>query len=371
MSENLENAEHEAEEPIVRRKTRTVHVGNVPVGSDHPIPVQSMTKTKTANVKDTVEQILSYEEVGCQVVRVTANSEEAAKALKEIKSSINIPLVADIHFQHKLALIALDSGVDKIRINPGNIGNEAKIAEVLQEAKVKNTPIRIGVNAGSLEKDILRKHGFPTSDAMVESALRHIEISEKNALTDIIISLKSSDVWMMIQAYRKLAKLCDYPFHLGVTEAGTPFQGTIKSSIGIGGLLSEGIGDTIRVSLTTDGREEVKVGREILRSLGLTSFGVTLVSCPTCGRLEVDLFRIDGEIEKAVAQVKTPLKVAVMGCLVNGPGEAKDADIGISAGNGSAVLYVKGESRGKITEQEIIPRLLEEINMLEKSMAPA
>ncbi|MCX7633123.1 MAG: flavodoxin-dependent (E)-4-hydroxy-3-methylbut-2-enyl-diphosphate synthase [Turneriella sp.] len=351
---------------IVRRKTRTVRVGNVFVGSGHPIPVQSMTKTKTADWRATVEQILRYEEAGCQIVRVTANDEEAALALKKIKQNIHIPLVADIHFQHKLALIALESGVDKIRINPGNIGNRQKIAEVLRACKDRGIPIRIGVNAGSLEKDILRKYGYPTSDGMVESALRHLEICAEHDFHDVVISLKSSDVFMMMEAYRKMAKLTDCPFHLGVTEAGTPWQGTIKSAIGIGGLLAEGIGDTIRVSLTGDGVEEIKVGREILRSLGLVSFGVTLVSCPTCGRLEVDLFRIVQEVEKAVAQVKTPLKVAVMGCLVNGPGESKEADIGISAGAGSAILYVKGESRGKIREEEIVPRLLEEIARLEK-----
>ncbi len=360
----LSGEQHEAQ--IERRETQSVYVGGVPIGSSHPVVVQSMTKLPTADVKETVEQILRYEEAGCQVVRVTANTEEAAYALRKIKQSIHIPLVADIHFNYKLALIAIESGVDKIRINPGNIGNEEKIKSVLNACHEKHIPIRIGVNAGSLEKDILRKYGYPTSDGMVESALRHIRICEKNNFRDLIISLKSSDVFMMIDAYRKLARVCDYPFHLGVTEAGTHFQGTIKSSIGIGTLLSEGIGDTIRVSLTEDGTEEIKVGREILRSLGLTSYGVTLISCPTCGRLEVDLFRIATEIEKAVAHIKTPLKVAVMGCLVNGPGEAKGSDIGISAGKESAVLYVKGESKGKITEAEIIPRLLEEIQLFKE-----
>lgn len=361
--------ENDLQEVIPRRKTRTVWVGKVPIGSGHPIPVQSMTKTKTADWQATVEQIKRYEEAGCQIVRVTANSEDAALALKKIKENISIPLVADIHFQYKLALIAIQSGVDKIRINPGNIGNEQKIREVLKAAKDAGIPIRIGVNAGSLEKDLLRKYGYPTADAMVESALRHVEICHKYDFHDIVISLKSSDVYMMIEAYRKMAKFVDYPFHLGVTEAGTAFQGTIKSAIGIGTLLAEGIGDTIRVSLTDDGVEEIKVGKEILRSLGLVSFGVTLVSCPTCGRLEVDLFKIAREVEEAVKNIRTPLKVAVMGCLVNGPGEAKDADIGISAGRESAILYVKGESRGKIEEKEIVPRLLEEIRNLEKEMA--
>lgn len=359
------NPEHDS---IVRRKTRTVMVKDLPVGSGHPVYVQSMTKTKTADWQKTVEQILRYEEAGCQIVRCTANNEEAARALKKIKENIHIPLVADIHFQHKLALIAVESGVDKIRINPGNIGKKEKVAEVLRACKDNGIPIRIGVNAGSLEKDILHKVGFPTSDGMVESALRHIEICNEHNFDDVIVSLKSSDVFMMIEAYRKLAKLCDYPFHLGVTEAGTSWQGTIKSSIGIGTLLAEGIGDTIRVSLTTDGAEEIKVGREILRSLGLVSFGVTIISCPTCGRLDVDLFKIVGEVEKAVEKIKTPLKVAVMGCLVNGPGESKGSDIGISCGAGSAILYVKGESKGQIPETEIVPRLLEEIRLIEEEL---
>ncbi len=358
------------ENHIKRRQTRTVNVGGIPIGSSNPVVIQSMTKIATTQIKETIEQILKYEEAGCQIVRVTANTEEAAHALREIKQIINIPLVADIHFNYKLALIAIENNVDKIRINPGNIGKEEKIRHVLNACKEKNIPIRIGVNAGSLEKDILRKYGYPTSDGMVDSAMRHIRICEENNFDDLIISLKSSDVFMMIDAYRKLAKICDYPFHLGVTEAGTSFQGTIKSSIGIGTLLSEGIGDTIRVSLTADGTEEIKVGREILRSLGLTNYGVTLISCPTCGRLEVDLFKIATKIEKAVAHIKTPLKVAIMGCLVNGPGEAKDSDIGISAGRESAILYVKGESKGKITEAEIIPRLLKEIKLFEQKNTP-
>ena len=347
-----------------RRKTTTVSVGGIKIGSGHTIPVQSMTKVPTADIDKTIQQIKEFEKAGCQIVRVTANTEEAARALKTIKQNISIPLVADIHFQHKLALIAIDSGVDKIRINPGNIGKEEKIKEVLSAAKKNKIPIRIGINAGSLEKDILRKRGYPTIEGMVESAIRHIEICEKYDFQDIIISLKSSDVSMMIGAYRKLAKLCSYPFHLGVTEAGTKFHGTIRSSIGIGGLLSEGIGDTIRVSLTDSGVEEVKVGREILRSLGLVSFGVTMVSCPTCGRIEVDLLKITKEIEEATQHIQKPIKIAVMGCLVNGPGESKEADIGISAGRGSAILYVKGESKGKISEKEIVPALLKEINTL-------
>ncbi|MDH5717312.1 MAG: flavodoxin-dependent (E)-4-hydroxy-3-methylbut-2-enyl-diphosphate synthase [Spirochaetia bacterium] len=352
-----------------RRKTKTVHVGNVPVGGSSPVSVQSMTKVPTAHWQKTVDQIHEYEEAGCQIVRVTANTNESAKALKKIKEKIHVPLVADIHFQHRLALIAVESGVDKIRINPGNIGKEEKIKEVLKACQHANIPIRIGINGGSLEKDILKKYGYPTPEGMVESALRHIQICEKYDFNNLIISLKASSVPMMIKAYELLAEKCDYPFHLGVTEAGTLFQGTIKNSLGIGYLLSKGIGDTIRVSLTGPGTDEIKVGREILRSLELTSFGVTIVSCPTCGRLEVDLISIANKIEKAVSHIKTPLTLAVMGCLVNGPGEAKEADIGISSGKGSAVLYVKGESKGKIKEEEIIPRLLKEIAILEKNNA--
>ncbi len=345
-----------------RRKTRKVCVGKIAVGGDSPVSVQSMVKLPTVDVDDVVEQIQRYQKSGCQIVRVTANTEEAAQALRKIKSRVDLPVVADIHFQHKFAIMAVKAGVDKIRINPGNIGSDIKIKEVLSACKSNSIPIRVGVNAGSLEKDILRKHGYPTAEGMVESALHHIQICEANNFEDVIISLKSSDVSMMIEAYRMLAEICEYPFHLGVTEAGTGFQGTIKSSIGIGTLLAEGIGDTIRVSLTEDGVEEVKVGREILRSLGIVNFGVTLISCPTCGRLEVDLFKIANTIEKALSHIEKPVKVAVMGCLVNGPGEAKGADIGISAGKGSAVLYVRGESKGKIHEDEIIPRLLEEID---------
>ncbi|MDH5718844.1 MAG: flavodoxin-dependent (E)-4-hydroxy-3-methylbut-2-enyl-diphosphate synthase [Spirochaetia bacterium] len=344
-----------------KRKTKTIYVGKIPVGGGHPVSVQSMTKTPTADWQKTVDQIIEYEQAGCQIVRVTANSEEAAKALEKIKQKINIPLVADIHFQHKFALIAAESGVDKIRINPGNIGDEKNIKEVLGACKRKNIPIRIGINAGSLEKDILKKSGYPTADGMVESALRHIEICNKYDFDDLIISLKSSSVPMMISAYETLAEKCDYPFHLGVTEAGTFFQGSIKNAIGIGSLLSRGIGDTLRVSLTGSGLDEIRVGREILRSLEIVNQGVTLISCPTCGRLEVDLISIAEKIEKATAHIKKPIKLAVMGCLVNGPGEAKEADIGISSGKQSAILYVKGESKGKIKEEEIIPRLLEEI----------
>lgn len=361
-----ENAEPniEQKDTIKRRVTRQVKIKNLPLGGNAPISIQSMTKTPTADVRATVEQILQYQEAGCEIVRLTVNHNDAALALEKILPQVNIPVVADIHFDHRLALQALKFGIHKIRMNPGNIGKEEKIKEVLTACKNEGVPIRIGVNSGSLEKDIQRKYGFPCSDAMVESALRHIEICDKYNFNDVVISLKSSDVFMMIEAYRKLAKLTDLPFHLGVTEAGSRYAGTIKSSIGIGTLLAEGIGDTIRVSLTDDGVEEIKAGREILKSLNLTGYGVNLVSCPTCGRLQVDMIPIVNEVEKAVSQIKTPLKVAIMGCLVNGPGEAKDADIGISCSKDSAIFYVHGKSRGSIDVKDIVPNLLNEIEIL-------
>jgi (E)-4-hydroxy-3-methylbut-2-enyl-diphosphate synthase len=305
-------------------------------------------------------------EAGCDIIRCTVKSQKAAIALTEIRKECPIPLVADIHFDYRLALKAIEAGVDKVRINPGNIGDERKIALVLDACKDKKIPIRIGVNAGSLEDDIIKKTKFPTAEGMVQSALRHIQICEKHNFTDLIISLKSSHTAMMIEAYRELALLNDYPLHLGVTEAGTFFSGTIKSAIGIGTLLAEGIGDTIRVSLTDEPEEEIKVGREILKSLGLSALGVTLVSCPTCGRLEVDLFKIVKEIEKKVSHLKSNIRLAVMGCVVNGPGEAMDSDLGVACTKGRAFLYVKGKKIATIRENEIIPRLLLEIDRLSK-----
>lgn len=355
------------EDTVLRRQTHQVQVKDVKIGGGSAVSIQSMTKTQTADAQGTVDQILKYQEAGCEIVRVTVNNEEAALALPKILSQVKIPVVADIHFDYRLALQAVKFGINKIRMNPGNIGKEEKIKEVLRACKGEGIPIRIGVNSGSLEKDIQKKYGFPCSDAMVESALRHIEICHKYNFNDIVVSLKSSDVYMMIEAYRKLAKLTDLPFHLGVTEAGSRFSGTIKSAIGIGSLLSEGIGDTIRVSLTDSGVEEVKVGREILKSLNLTGYGVNLVSCPTCGRLEVDMISIVQQVEQAVSHIRTPIKVAIMGCLVNGPGEAKDADIGISCSRDSAIFYVNGKSRGTIAANQIVPSLLKEIEQLEKS----
>lgn len=346
---------------IKRRKSRKVFVGGVAIGGDAPISVQTMTKTKTSDIEATVRQIKEAEEAGCDIIRVTVNDKEAAEAIGEIVKRSNIPIVADIHFNHIFALKAIDAGVSKVRINPGNIGSEERIKEVLMKAKERKIPIRIGVNSGSLEQDILEKHGYPTAEALFESAMRHAQICEKYNFEDIVISVKSTDVRLMIEAYRLIAERTDYPLHLGVTEAGTTRVGTIKSAVGIGTLLAEGIGDTIRVSLTDDPVKEVEVGKEILRSLGLASRNVEIIACPTCGRLEVDLFTITNKLEAAVKDIKKPIKVALLGCVVNGPGEASEADIGIAAGKGVALLYRKGEVVRKIKEEEIVDVLLEEI----------
>ncbi len=350
---------------IKRRKSRKVYVGGVPVGGDAPISVQTMTKTKTGDIEATVKQIKEVEEAGCDIVRVTINDKEAAEAIKEIVRRVNIPVVADIHFNHIFALKAIDAGVAKVRINPGNIGSEERIKQVLMKAKERKIPIRIGVNSGSLEEDILEKHGYPTAEALYESAMKHIKICERYDFEDIIVSVKSTDVRLMIEAYQMIAERTDYPLHLGVTEAGTTRVGTIKSAVGIGTLLAEGIGDTIRVSLTDDPVKEVEVGKEILRSLGLATRNVEIIACPTCGRLEVDLFTITNKLENAVKDIKKPVKVALLGCVVNGPGEASEADIGIAAGKGVAILYRKGEMIRKIKEEEIVDVLLEEIRNFE------
>ncbi|MGL5935616.1 MAG: flavodoxin-dependent (E)-4-hydroxy-3-methylbut-2-enyl-diphosphate synthase, partial [Cetobacterium sp.] len=321
------------------RESKVVKVGNILIGGGNDVIIQSMTNTPTTDVEKTVNQIKKLQEEGCQLVRVTVNTEEAAKKIKEIKEKIDIPLVADIHFDYRLALLAIENGIDKLRINPGNIGSDEKVEIVVKKAMEKGVPIRIGVNSGSLEKTILEKYGKPTSDAMVESALYHMRLLEKFNFTDIIISLKSSNVKMMVEAYRKLAKLCNYPLHLGVTEAGTAFQGTVKSAIGIGSLLVDGIGDTIRVSLTEDPVEEIKVAKEILKVLGLKEVGVEIVSCPTCGRTEIDLIGLAHQVEKEFEKVDKKIKIAVMGCVVNGPGEAKEADYGVAGGKGVGVLF--------------------------------
>ena len=337
--------------------SRVVKVGNLLIGGGNPIVIQSMTNTTTSDVEATVNQIKKLEAAGCQMVRMTINNEEAAKAIGEIKKRVDVPLCADIHFDYKLALLAIENGIDKLRINPGNIGSDENIKAVVEKAKEKNIPIRIGVNSGSIEKHILEKYGKPTADGMVESAMYHINLLEKNGFNDIVVSLKASNVKMMVEAYRKISKLVDYPLHLGVTEAGTAFQGTVKSAIGIGALLVDGIGDTIRVSLTEDPVEEIKVAKEILKVLGLIEAGVEIVSCPTCGRTEIDLIGLAKKVEKEFENENRKIKIAVMGCVVNGPGEARKADYGVAGGKGVGVLFKKGQIVKKVDESEILIEL--------------
>lgn len=347
-----------------RTQTRPVRVGPLTIGGSNQVVIQSMTTTKTADIKSTVEQIHRLEEAGCQMVRVTVNHMEAAEAIKEIKPRISIPLVADIHFDYKLALKAIENGVDKVRINPGNIGKKEKVEAVVKACKERGVPIRIGVNAGSLEKHLLEKYGYPTADALVESALHHIRILEDLDFFDIIVSLKASDVPLAIEAYTKAASQFSYPLHLGITEAGTLFSGTIKSAAGLGALLSAGIGSTIRVSLSADPVEEVKVCRELLKTFGLASNAATLISCPTCGRIEIDLISVANEIEDYIAKIKAPIKVAVLGCAVNGPGEAREADIGIAGARGEGLLFKHGEIVRKIPEKDLVAELKKEIDQL-------
>jgi (E)-4-hydroxy-3-methylbut-2-enyl-diphosphate synthase len=345
-----------------RRKTRPVKVGRLTIGGDAPIVVQSMTKTDTRDVEKTVEQARQMEAAGCEIVRMAVPDIEAAKALAEIRRELpDSILVSDIHFQYKFALMALDAGIDKLRINPGNIGDAEKVRTVVRRAQEQKVPIRIGVNAGSLERRLLEKYGFPTPEAMVESAEYHIRILEDLGFTDAIVSLKSSNVKLTVAAYRLFSQKFDYPVHLGVTEAGTQFSGTVKSCVGMGMLLAEGIGDTIRISLATDPVEEVRVAYELLKSLELRSRGPVVIACPTCGRLEVDLFKIAAEIENATAHIKMPVSLAVMGCAVNGPGEAREADLGVAAGRGNGMIYREGKAIRRVSEAEIVPALLEEI----------
>ncbi len=344
-----------------RRKTRQIQLGTVTIGGDAPITVQSMTKTDTRDVEATLLQIWALEAAGCDIVRVAVPVKEAAEKLGEIRKQIRIPLVADIHFNYKLALMALEQGVDGLRLNPGNIGGRQFVMDVVKVAQERKIPIRIGVNAGSLEKDLLAKYGGPTAQGMVESALRHIRILEDCGYQEMKISLKASDPVMMIEAYRTLADQVDYPFHLGVTEAGTPTVGTIKSALGIGTLLAEGIGDTIRVSLAADPVEEVRVGIEILKALGLRKQGLTFVACPSCGRADVDLVKLAREVEDRLRGVNANIHVAVMGCEVNGPGEARAADIGVAGGKGIGLIFRKGEVVRKVPEAQIVDVLWEEV----------
>lgn len=351
-------------ELIKRKKTKKIRVGDVCIGGDAPVTVQSMTNTDTRDAASTIEQIKGLEEEGCDVVRVAVLDSEAADSIALIKKSIKIPLVADIHFDYRLAISAMENGADKIRLNPGNIGDRERVRRVVKVAKERGIPVRIGVNAGSLEKEIISKYGGPTPEAMVESALNHVRILEEENFFDIVISLKASSVPMTIVAYRLMSQKSDYPLHLGVTEAGTVNGGTIKSSVGIGCLLAEGIGDTIRVSLTGEPKNEVRVGNSILKSLGLKKGGIDFVSCPTCGRCRINLIDIANEVEKRLYNVDKDIKVAIMGCEVNGPGEAKEADIGIAGGKNAAVLFKKGKIIRKIPQKEVVEQLIEEINKI-------
>jgi (E)-4-hydroxy-3-methylbut-2-enyl-diphosphate synthase len=350
-----------------RRETKKVWVGNVPLGGGAPISVQSMTCTKTEDVRGTVDQIQRLEEAGCEIVRVAVPSKEAAKTLGAIKKQIRIPLVADIHFDYRLALLSIEQGADKIRINPGNIGSRERVEKILSAAKARGIPVRIGVNSGSLEKEIVQKYGGINAAGLVESAINHVRICEDVGFQDIVLSVKASDVPLMIETNRMLADKLDYPIHLGVTEAGTPRSGILRSAVGIGTLLAEGIGDTIRVSLTGDPVDEVRAGFDILKALRLRAHGLTIISCPTCGRMQTDLIPIVQEVEKSLSDVRTPITVAVMGCAVNGPGEAKEADIGVACGKKSALLFKKGEVIRKLKEDEIVAALIDEVNLWDAS----
>lgn len=354
-----------------RKITRTVHVGNVPIGGGFPVPVQSMTTAKTHDLNAILPQIEKLEAAGCQIIRVTVPDENALQALAKIKKQMTVPLVADIHFDYRLALGAIDAGADKIRINPGNIGGVDRVKAVLSKARAAKVPIRIGVNSGSMEKDLRMKYGAATPEAMLESARRHLDICEENDFRDVIVALKSSEVSLMIAANRLFSQKYDYPLHLGVTEAGPAWSGTIKSAIGIGTLLAEGIGDTLRVSLTADPVEEVRAGFEILKALDLSKNGIRLVSCPTCGRTSVNLIEIVSVVENQIRDVQKNLTVAIMGCEVNGPGEARSADLGIAFGKAVALLFKRGQVVARLKPDEGVPRLLQEIenwNPIEKEI---
>ncbi len=351
---------------ILRNQTNKIMVGNVQIGGQNKVVIQSMCNTKTKDINATVTQINKLEALGCEIVRVACLDIEDAKAIKEIKKEIRIPIVADIHFDYKIALQAIESGVDKVRINPGNIGTEEKIKAVVDKCKEKNIPIRIGVNAGSLEKDLLEKYGKPTAEAMVESAKKHIDILERLDFKNYAISLKASDLDLCIDSYREAAKTFKCPLHLGVTEAGTEFGGTIKSSIGLGILLREGIGDTIRVSLSDDPTKEIPVVKEILKNCNLYSKSPTLIACPTCGRTQIDLIPMAKAVEEFLQTIEADISVAVMGCAVNGPGEAREADIGIAGGIKEAILFKKGEIIKKVKQEDVVEILKNEINTMIK-----
>ncbi len=347
---------------IKRKETRQIHIGNVAIGGGAPISVQSMTNTKTTDTESTVAQINALQAAGCDIVRLAVPDMDAALNLGNIIKKVNVPLVADIHFDYRLALEAINQGISALRLNPGNIGGEANVKAVVAEAKLHNIPIRIGVNAGSLDKRLLAKYGGVTAEALVESAMEHVRILEAQDFYDMKISLKAHDVPLTLAAYQLMSETVDYPLHLGITEAGTARTGMIKSAVGIGALLAQGIGDTFRISLTGDPVVEVKVANEILKSLGMREYGPTLISCPTCGRTSIDLAGIADEVDKRLQGITTPISVAVMGCVVNGPGEAKGADVGIAGGNGEGLVFRKGEIIRKVKETELVEELFKEID---------
>ena len=347
-----------------RRKTRKIFLGKVPIGGGSPITVQSMTNTKTNDVEKTVNQIHQLEEAGCDIVRVAVPDLDSCNAIKEIKKRINIPLVADVHFDYKLAIGSVENGADGLRINPGNIGSSERVREVVKACKERNIPIRIGVNSGSVKKEYMEKYNGVNEYSIVYSALEHVRILEDMNFNNMKISLKASDIALTVKSYMKMAEYVDYPFHIGITEAGTPWRGTIKSAVGIGALLFMGLGDTIRVSLTGDPVEEVKVGKEILNSLGLSNDSLEIISCPTCGRTQIDLIQIANEVERRTKNIKKHIKIAVMGCAVNGPGEAREADIGIAGGKGSGLIFKKGEIIKKVKEEELVNEFMKEIEKM-------
>lgn len=347
-----------------RKITDRISIGNRQIGGGLPVLIQSMLNTPSYDIEGSVAQAVALEKAGCEIVRAAVPDKEAVKLITALKNALTIPVVADIHFDYRLALACVDAGVDKVRINPGNIGDEDRVKQVVDKCKANNVPIRIGVNSGSVEKSILAKYGSPTAEALCESALYHVGLLEKYDFHDIVVSLKSSDVQTTIDTYRLMSEKCSYPLHLGVTEAGTTRMGIIKSSVGIGALLSEGIGDTMRVSLTAEPVEEIYAAKDILSALGLRREGVQFVSCPTCGRTRIDLVGLANKVEEALRGVEKNIKVAVMGCVVNGPGEAREADIGLAGGDGCAVIFKKGEVIKKVSEEQALSALLEEIDKL-------
>ncbi|MBS4539884.1 flavodoxin-dependent (E)-4-hydroxy-3-methylbut-2-enyl-diphosphate synthase [Clostridium sp. D2Q-11] len=348
----------------MRKNTKNFYYGKIGIGSDFPISVQSMTNTDTRDIELTVNQIKELEKIGCDIVRLAVPDMEAARAIKQIKEQVQIPIIADIHFDYKLALESIKGGIDGLRINPGNIGDDQRVREVVKACKEQDIPIRIGVNSGSIKKEYLKRYNGVNVDSMVESAMEHVRILEEMDFHKIIISVKSTDIDMTIKSYEKLSEMVNYPLHIGITESGSLWKGTIKSAIGIGSLLYKGIGDTIRVSLTGSPIEEVKVGKQILRSLGLLNDKIEVISCPTCGRTRINLEKIVEEVESRIDNLNKPIKVAIMGCEVNGPGEAREADIGIAGGNGLGLIFKKGKIVKKVQEEQLIDELIKEINKL-------